>query len=274
MQDVISCSNKSIFIRGSAHLGLHDFSKQQPYLEKFTPASFRFESSDSKSRRLMKWTCGVCTALVLASVCAVIFYALIPVPFTPLMVIRSIESVAHGHSPIWNRDWVSLDEISKPVQTAVVAAEDARFFEHSGFDFEAIDKALRHNWSGASARVRGGSTISQQVAKNVFLWPARSWLRKGIEAYMTVLIELLWSKHRIMEVYLNVAEFGDGVYGVEAASQKYFHKPATKLNLSEASLLASVLPNPHRFQVARPTSYVRFRQSMILRRARHVNLPK
>jgi len=146
----------------------------------------------------------------------------------------------------------------------VIASEDWKFFEHNGFDWPAIEKALRHNQR--SARVRGASTISQQTAKNVFLWPSRSWVRKGLEAYFTVLIEVLWSKDRIMEVYLNVVEFGDGIYGVGAASNIYFHKLPAQLSSSEAALLAAVLPNPRRLLVAHPSPYVRFRQTMIQRR--------
>lgn len=157
--------------------------------------------------------------------------------------------------------------------TAVIAAEDARFLEHHGFDFEAIDKAIRYN-SKSTRRIRGGSTITQQVAKNVFLWPSRSWVRKGVEVYFTGLIELMWSKRRILEVYLNVIELGDGVYGAEAAARTYFKKPAAKLNSSEAALLAAVLPNPRRFQVQKPSSYVRFRQMMIQRRMSAVEVPR
>ncbi|RYZ68792.1 MAG: monofunctional biosynthetic peptidoglycan transglycosylase, partial [Proteobacteria bacterium] len=162
------------------------------------------------------------------------------------------------------KDWVPLSEISPKVQNAVVAAGDFRFFEHNGFDWVAIEKALKSNERGR--KMRGGSTISQQTAKNVFLWPARSWVRKGFEAYFTVLIEWIWGKKRIMEAYLNVVEFGDGIYGVGAASEVFFKKPASKLNSSEAALLAAVLPNPRRFLVAKPSSYTRFRQTMIQRR--------
>jgi monofunctional biosynthetic peptidoglycan transglycosylase len=150
------------------------------------------------------------------------------------------------------------------MKKAVLKSEDARFFEHNGFDFDAIQHAIRYNRN--HKKIKGGSTISQQTAKNVFLWPHRDWIRKGLEAYYTALIEMLWSKERILEVYLNVIETGPGVYGVEAASQKYFHKSARSLNTAEASLIAAVLPNPNRFRIDRPSAYVLNRQRRIMNR--------
>jgi monofunctional biosynthetic peptidoglycan transglycosylase len=151
--------------------------------------------------------------------------------------------------------WVDLDNISRNAQLAVMASEDQKFLEHEGFDFDSIEKALaqRHRRTG---HLRGASTISQQVAKNLFLWPGRTWVRKGIEAGYTILIETLWDKRRILEVYLNIAEFGDGIYGVGAASPKYFGKPAARLTRHEASLLAAVLPNPKRMHADNPSAYV------------------
>lgn len=157
--------------------------------------------------------------------------------------------------------WVEWDEIAAAMKLAVIAAEDQRFVEHRGFDFRSIDQALKQRTRG---RVRGASTISQQVAKNLFLWSGRSWVRKGIEAYFTVLIESLWSKRRILEVYLNVAEFGHGVYGVGAASKTFFGKPAARLSAHEAALLAAVLPSPKRLRIAAPSAYVRSRQQWIM----------
>lgn len=151
-------------------------------------------------------------------------------------------------------DWVSWEKISPYAGLAVIAAEDQKFPEHMGFDIEAIEKAQTHNQN--HRRKRGASTISQQVAKNLFLWPGRSWLRKGVEAYFTLLIETLWSKQRILEVYLNIAEFGPDTFGVEAAAQNFWHKPASKLSAREASLLAAVLPNPKRFRAAAPSGYI------------------
>jgi monofunctional biosynthetic peptidoglycan transglycosylase len=204
--------------------------------------------------------CGV----IVVSLILVALYGVLPVVITPLMLIRVAEGIGQGKIPQIERNWVDIDDMAKPLQNAMVAAEDMKFFSHHGFDWEAIEGAMRANVRGR--KIRGGSTISQQTAKNVFLWPRRSWLRKGAEAYFTGLIECFWTKRRIMEVYLNVIELGDGVYGVEAASQKFFHKPAAKLSSSEAALIAAVLPNPRLFKLSSPSPYVRFRQSLIMRR--------
>jgi monofunctional biosynthetic peptidoglycan transglycosylase len=169
-----------------------------------------------------------------------------------------------------SRDWEPIENISPNLVRAVIAAEDARFCEHAGFDWQSIRKAWDRIQSGAS-RLKGGSTISMQTAKNVFLWPARSWTRKGFEAYFTVLIELLWSKRRIMEVYLNVVEFGKGVYGAEAAAQAFFHKPAADLTRREAALLAAVLPNPREWSAASPGPYVSRRAATL--QARLLDVP-
>ncbi len=203
---------------------------------------------------------------VVTSIFLVVLFGFLPVPVTPLMILRSSSHLFDDQPIVWKKDWVSIERISNPLQSAAIAAEDARFMDHFGFDFEAIEKALRANRNARHRRLRGGSTISQQVAKNVFLWPSRSWVRKGFEVYFTALIELFWSKRRILEVYLNVVEFGDGVYGVEAAAQTFFRKPAAKLNSSEAALLVAVLPNPRQYSVVRPSRYIRFRQHMIKRR--------
>jgi monofunctional biosynthetic peptidoglycan transglycosylase len=218
----------------------------------------------STAARLLRVFVQMVILLVLGSVVLTAIYGILPVPLTPLMVLRVGENLIQGKTIRIERDWVSLREMSPRLVPAMVAAEDMRFFEHDGFDWEAIEKALRHN--ERSRRIRGGSTISQQVAKNVFLWPARSWLRKSLEAWFTILIETLWSKERIMEVYLNVVELGDGVYGVEAASRRFFNKSSLNLSTREAALIAAVLPNPRRFLIARPSPYVRFRQGMIHRR--------
>ena len=166
-------------------------------------------------------------------------------------------------------DWVSMDEISPWMGLAVIAAEDQTFPDHWGFDVAAIEKALSHNERNEN-RIRGASTLSQQTVKNLFLWDGRSWLRKGLEAGLTVGVETVWSKKRILTVYLNIAEFGDGVFGVEAAAQRYFGKPASRLTQSEAALLAAVLPNPLRFKAAAPSGYVRSRQAWILRQMRQL----
>ncbi len=159
-----------------------------------------------------------------------------------------------------HQEWVDWEHIAGHMKVAVVAAEDQTFPDHWGFDFKSIDQALTER---ARGRVRGASTISQQVAKNLFLWGGRSWVRKGFEAYFTVLIELLWPKQRILEVYLNLAEFGPGIYGVEAASQSFFRKSAVQLSSAEAALLAAVLPSPKRLRANAPSAYVRSRQAWI-----------
>lgn len=200
--------------------------------------------------------------LWLLSVLMVVVFRFVPVPLTPLMVIRSIEQMQNERPVVLKKTWKSLEHISPHLQLAVVCAEDQRFLKHRGFDFEAIEKALEHNKK--SKRKRGASTISQQTAKNLFLWPRRSWLRKGLESYFTVLIELLWPKERIMEVYLNIIELGDGVYGAEAASQHHFGMAASQLSKQQAALMAAVLPNPRSCSISHPSPYVRGRQSWVL----------
>ena len=192
----------------------------------------------------------------------VIVFKWVPVPVTPLMLIRAVEQKNKGTEIKLSKDWVSLDQISPHLQLAVVCTEDQNFIKHSGFDFEAIEKAIDHNKQHENKR--GGSTISQQVAKNLFLWPGRSWVRKGFEVYFTFLIELFWSKERIMEVYLNIIEFGDGVYGAESASQEFFKKSASAISKEQAALLAVVLPNPFLLKAKNPTSYLRGRQTWVM----------
>lgn len=192
----------------------------------------------------------------------VILARFVPVYVTPLMFIRSVEALAAGEVPRNSKDWVSMDKISRNMVQAVVASEDNLFMQHHGFSVNDIEKAIKHNKKGK--RIRGGSTISQQTAKNVFLWPKRSYLRKGLEAYFTVLIELFWSKERIMEVYLNVIEMGDGIYGVQAASQTYFNKDALQLSKSQSALIAACLPNPRKYIVSNPSSYIQRRKSRIV----------
>lgn len=200
----------------------------------------------------------------IVSIGMTVIYRFVPVPLTPLMVIRFFEQAFDPEKEVrFSRDWVPISEISKNAPQAVYASEDQRFLEHKGFDFEAMEKAWENNKRGK--RIKGASTITQQTVKNVFLWPSRSYLRKGLEAYFTVLVELIWSKERIMEVYLNVIEMGEGIYGIEAASQVYFNKPASKLNRNQAARIAAVLPNPRRWSPANPTPYIIGRQEWILR---------
>lgn len=197
-------------------------------------------------------------------------FSVMPVPFSAVMVERQLGAWLSGDfGYVVHSDWVSMDEISVWMGLAVIAAEDQKFPEHWGFDVSAIEKALAHNERNEN-RIRGASTLSQQTAKNLFLWDGRSWVRKGLEAGLTLGMETVWSKKRILTVYLNVAEFGDGIFGVEAAAQHYFHKPASRLSLSEAALLAAVLPNPMRFKANAPSGYVRSRQAWIMRQMRQL----
>ena len=220
------------------------------------------------------WKRAVKGLAILAGICLVSSAAMVlclrfvPIPFSSLMVQRRIESWFAPGPYVSRHDWVPLDDIAPSMGVAIIAAEDQNFPDHFGFDWKAIEKAIEHN--ERSRKKRGASTVSQQTAKNLFLWESRSWVRKGFEAYFTLLLELCWSKRRILEVYMNIVEFGDGIFGVEAASRTYFGKPARKLRPSEAALLAAVLPNPHRYHVTAPTGYVLHRQDWILRHMRSV----
>ena len=198
------------------------------------------------------------------SIASVILFRFVPIPFTPLMLIRCVEQKSDGKDMKLRKDWTSIDEMSAAMPLAVIASEDQNFEEHFGFDMDAIRKAQAYNDRHKGKRMKGASTISQQTAKNVFLWPSRSWIRKGFEVYFTFLIELFWSKQRIMEVYLNVIEMGNGVYGTEAAAQEYFHKPAKKLSMREAALIAAVLPNPRKWSPAKPSAYIQRKSSRII----------
>lgn len=210
-------------------------------------------------------------SLILLSIIWVVLLKWVPVYYTPLMAIRSIE---YRNDPDFKstKNWKSLDEISNKMVYAVIASEDNRFEEHNGFDFIEIKNAINDSKKGK--RLRGASTISQQTAKNVFLFPGRSWIRKGLECYFTLLIEWIWGKERIMEVYLNVAETGKGLYGVEAAAQKYFKKSASKLNSYDSSLIAASLPNPLKRNPAKPTNYMIKRASQIRSLMNKIALPE
>lgn len=187
----------------------------------------------------------------------VALYAVVPPPITPLMVIRSLQGEG------LRKEWVPFEEVSPHLVRALIASEDARFCEHLGLDWKAIRQALERNREGR--RVFGASTITQQTAKNLFLWPGRDLVRKGLEAYLALLLELLLDKHRIMELYVNIIEFGPGVYGAEAAARYHFGKPAAELTRREAALLAVVLPNPREMSASKPSSYVRKRAALIER---------
>ena len=197
-----------------------------------------------------------------SSILAVVLYKYVPVYVTPLMVIRYVEQKSEGKEPKWKHDWVSLDEITHHMPQAVVASEDNLFLEHSGFDFDQMKKAFNEYKSGK--RTRGASTISQQTAKNVFLWNGGGLFRKGLEVYFTVLIEWIWGKERIMEVYLNSIEMGDGIYGVEAAGMTKFGKKARVLSREECAMIAATLPNPRKYDSAHPSGYMKKRQRVIL----------
>ncbi|MFC6861431.1 monofunctional biosynthetic peptidoglycan transglycosylase [Zunongwangia atlantica] len=193
----------------------------------------------------------------------VLIFKWIPLPFTPLMAIRYFE---HPDEEI-KHDWVPIEEISKNLQLAVICSEDQNFESHSGFDIEAIQKAIENNKKGK--RVRGASTISQQTAKNAFLWPGRNYVRKGLEAYFTFLIELLWSKERILEVYLNSIEMGKGVYGAQAAAKSWFGKEAANLNPNEAAAIAAILPNPREYRANPASNYISGRKNWITQQMKY-----
>jgi monofunctional biosynthetic peptidoglycan transglycosylase len=205
------------------------------------------------------------------SIFITLLYRFIPPPATPLMLIRVIENIADGKTPAITKDWVSIKNISPNLVLAVITSEDNNFETHYGIDLKAIEKAKKLNARGK--KIRGASTITQQTAKNVFLWQARTYIRKGLELYFSGLIELFWGKKRIMEVYLNVIEMGDGIYGAEAASQKYFHKPAKNLTRTEAAALAAVLPSPRRWRPDKPTPYISRKIAWILRNMNNVDKP-
>lgn len=198
----------------------------------------------------------------------VILYRFVNPPVTWLMLQRGFERKFDGKEWKLEKDWRSFDELSNNLKYATIAGEDANFMKHYGFDMKSIQKAYAKNKAGKP--IRGGSTISQQTAKNVFLWPGRSYIRKAFEAYFTLLIELLWTKERILEVYLNVAEMGDGIYGAEAAMQEYFNKPATRMTKGRAALLVAVLPNPRKWTPAKPTPYIYYKRQLILNNMRRI----
>jgi monofunctional biosynthetic peptidoglycan transglycosylase len=204
----------------------------------------------------MLWFFGISILLVL-------IFKWIPVPFTPLMITRAVEQKMEGKEMTCSHDWVPLEDISNNLQKAVIASEDGNFLKHSGFDFKAMQKAFKNNNRGK--KLKGGSTISQQTAKNVFLWQGRSYVRKGLEAYFTFLIELIWGKERIMEVYLNSIEMGNGVYGAEAASEYWYRKKAKDLTKNQAAGIAAILPNPRKYKATNSSSYIEKRKNKIVR---------
>ena len=209
-------------------------------------------------------------AFFASTIFSVVVLRWVPVWFTPLMFIRVAQQVGAGQPMTLHHHWVPLEDISPSLSTAVMASEDAHFLEHNGFDYKAIEHAAMRNMKHPEKRKLGASTISQQTAKNVFLWPGRSWVRKGFEVYFTVLIELIWSKERIMEVYLNSVEMGDGIYGADAVAEWHFGTTADKLTKAQCALIAATLPNPRRFNSARPSAYMLKRQNRILHEMKFV----
>ncbi|MBS1535529.1 MAG: monofunctional biosynthetic peptidoglycan transglycosylase [Bacteroidetes bacterium] len=204
------------------------------------------------------------------SILSVLVFRWVPIPITPLMMTRALENKFDGKDMVCSHDWVPIEQISKNLQKAVIASEDANFLHHHGFDFNAIQKAMKNNEKGK--KLKGGSTISQQTAKNVFLWQGRSYFRKALEAYFTVLIEVFWSKERIMEVYLNSIEMGDGVYGAQAASQYWYRKSAESLTKTEAAGIAAILPNPRKFTATNSSAYINRKKGRIVKHMNYVKL--
>lgn len=211
--------------------------------------------------KILLWFLGI-------SLFFVVFFKFVPVPFTPLMIIRGIENKVAGNEVFFSHDWEPIENISMNLQKAVIASEDGTFLKHNGFDFVAMQKAYKSNERGR--RIKGGSTISQQTAKNVFLWQGRSYLRKGLEAYFTVLIEIIWGKERIMEVYLNSIEMGNGVYGAQAATEHWYRKDAASLTLIQAAGIAAILPNPRKYSATSSSTYINRRKAKIVRVMRQV----
>ena len=221
----------------------------------------------SKIKRILMW---IVVAFFASTILSVVALRWLPVLTTPLMFIRCYQQLKSGEELAWHHQWVSIDEIAPALPQAVMASEDARFLEHHGFDYKAIERAAMRNIKHPEKRRLGASTISQQTAKNVFLWPGRSWLRKGFEVYFTVLIELFWTKERIMEVYLNSIEMGRGIYGAEAVARHHFGTSADQLSRAQCALIAVSLPNPLRFNSAQPSGYMLKRQQRILREMKFV----
>lgn len=221
-------------------------------------------------KTIQRWLRRIVIFFFASTILAIVAYRWLPVYLTPLMLIRCSQQASRGEKVRLRHHWVPLEQMSKYMPVAVIASEDQLFMQHHGFDFNAIGQAIDEGRRGK--RQRGGSTISQQTAKNVFLWPAQSWVRKGLEAYFTVLIELCWSKQRIIEVYLNSIEMGDGIYGAEAVAQQHFATSADKLTRQQCALIAATLPNPLRFDSSHPSPYVLRRQTWIMRQMKHIPL--
>lgn len=218
---------------------------------------------------IIRW---IVVAFFASTILSVVVLKFVPVFFTPLMFIRVAQQIKEGKDVRLYHHWVPLDKIAPSLPVAVIASEDARFLEHHGFDYKAIESAAKHNLQKKNKTKHGASTISQQTAKNVFLWPGRSWVRKGFEVYFTALIEMMWSKQRIMEVYLNSIEMGDGIYGADAVAEHHFGTTAAKLSRPQCAMIAVSLPNPRKFDSSNPSPYMYRRQSKILHEMKFVKV--
>ena len=218
-------------------------------------------------KKTLKW---IVVAFFASTILSVVALRFLPVYFTPLMFIRCYEQVTDGKDLKLSHHWVPIERISPNLPRAVIASEDANFLKHHGFDYKAIEHAAKRNREHPEKRKLGASTISQQTAKNVFLWPGRSWVRKGFEVYFTFMIELMWSKQRIMEVYLNSIEMGDGIYGADAVAEEHFQTDALHLTKAQCALIAATLPNPRVFSSKHPSAYMLKRQARILREMNYV----
>ena len=218
-------------------------------------------------KKTLKW---IVVAFFASTILSVVALRFMPVVVTPLMLIRCYEQVKAGEELKLSHDWEPLTNISKDLPIAVMASEDAKFLDHHGFDYQAIEHADKRNRQHPEKRKLGASTISQQTAKNVFLWPGRSWVRKGFEVYFTALIELMWPKERIMEVYLNSIEMGNGIYGAQAVAEEHFNTDAKDLTKAQCALIAATLPNPRKFSSKNPSAYMLKRQKRILREMKYV----
>ena len=218
-------------------------------------------------KKTLKW---IVVAFFASTILSVVALRFMPVVVTPLMLIRCYEQVKAGEELKLSHDWEPLTNISKDLPIAVMASEDAKFLDHHGFDYQAIEHAAKRNRQHPEKRKLGASTISQQTAKNVFLGPGRSWVRKGFEVYFTALIELMWPKERIMEVYLNSIEMGNGIYGAQAVAEEHFNTDAKDLTKAQCALIAATLPNPRKFSSKNPSAYMLKRQKRILREMKYV----
>ena len=239
-----------------------------PWSHRRIPTGQRQVTRASSRRRWPRWALWALSAALALTVAPLAMLAILPPPTSAFMVQQLARNVASGDWRLPDYRWVPAERISPQLALAVIAAEDQRFASHFGLDLEAIRRAADHNARGG--RTRGASTITQQTVKNLFLWPGRSWLRKGLEAWLALWMDLLLPKSRILEIYLNLAQFGANVYGAEAASRHYFGVSAARLDGGQAALLAAVLPNPIRYRVDAPTAYVRSRQAWILAQMRHL----